>query len=644
MKQMKLVTLFFFAAALAATPLVASADEPAPAGKSRLVFSSGGRIVTVKSDGSGRRVLTRKGKVSGRDMDLFSSGETYDRAPQVSPGGKRILFFRQSDYGRYTEGTSSDFYIDGKTMVMPAAGGKAHRVLGPEKKMSSLRDATWIPGSRNLLAVRRYFKDWWARNSVVVVRPDGKVLRTILSFREPRRYSESSTYYLATELSVSPDGNSFLMTRQDTRYDSSSRLELVNLETGKRRVVRNQAREGEFSPDGSGIVFAAGGSGPEVCYQSKEDCRQPYDLYVAGSDGSGVHRVTRTGYDERSPSFSSDGQQIAFSANKNRPAADLSREVYRINADGTCLNWLTNGSPASADPDWGPGAVAASACAPSVRKPLVEGNPGRLDIRRWGPRVWLGKSYDGALLSSSLTFFGLSLVDYRDCGTFKRVDCAEPVTVAQVPICLVGNFLPSLLQVLNNRKLRKNFKLRYGRTRGIGFRTGYARGFSLSIVFSGQRMILTMQRSGGARSGRIDQIALIRKLRDLGADAGGRLPVFGVPVSALQSYRQARRAVRKFGRREAAKRLEINRWQLRANLRFRANLRRVGPAKPIGCGGFKGIGDLFGDASSSTRAARTAVRTANSPVVRSLTEPLLNSVLLLAEGNELPRGLLRSLP
>jgi len=625
-----MLPLVLFAGFAAAAPADA-ADSPVE-GKSRIVFSNGGRIVTIKADGTGRKVLTRKGKVTGRDRKLFSEGEKSDRFPELSPDGKKVLFFRQTDFGRYTEeSTNSDFYIDGQPMVVPVKGGRAHRVLGPEKQNHILRDATWIPGSRNFLAVSRSFSffNLKARNSVVVVSPKGKILRSILTLKEPRRYTRKARYYLATQLAVSPDGSKFLMTMQDDASDTESRLALVDMKTGKRRQVRDQAREGSWSRDGSRFTFVSVGSGPENCEESPYDCRTPYDVFTADADGSHVRRVKATSYDERTPSFSPDGQAIAFTANRNRPAIQESREVYRMKTDGSCLDWLTNGSPASTESDWGPGSTTSTECGPTDRTPLVEGNPGRLDIPRWGPRYWLGKSYDGALMSGSLSFLGISLVDYRDCGTFRRADCPKPAIVAQAPVCLVGDLLPAALQILNNRKLR----LRSGKARGVRFRTGYFKGFSTSLTFTGGTILATVQQSGGRRSGRIDQLGLINSLRVLGHDAGGRLPVFRVPVSALQEYRKAKRAVRKFGRREAARRLDMSRWELKANLRFRANLRRVGPARTIGCGGFGGIGDLFDEGA----------RAGAPQMARALLDPTVDAVRRSLPSFEVPEYLKRTL-
>lgn len=604
----------FLVMALLAVPSTAAADTAEQA-ESRVVFSNGGRIVSVDSNGSARKVLTRKGKVNANSLDFFGDdSKDFDRFPEISPDGLSVLFFRQTDFGE----TDSDFYADGKTMMVKAGGGKARALFG-ESGRKEFRDATWIPGSKNLLAVKR--DKGMKGSSVVEVTPAGKVIRTILTLKPKGKFNPwwgLPTFFIPTELSVSPDGTKFLMTRQDAWMNRESTLEIVNLKTGKRRVVRKLAREGRWSPDGTRITFVSEGQGNEHC--ADEGCRNPYDVFVGDANGKKVKRVKATHYDERSPSFSPDGQSIAFSANRNKPSVDESREIYRMSVNGKCIDWLTNGTPSSRESDWGFGTMEApgSCQAPTARNPLVEGKPGSLDVKSWGPRFWLGDSVKGALPSSSLTLFGLSLIDYRDCGEFRRVDCPKPAMVAQVPVCLVGSYIAPALQVLNTRKVRS--KLKGGKYRGVRFKTMYAGGQSFAMTFTGQSIVATMQKSGGVRSGRLDQLVLLRKLQPINGEAGGALPTFRVPGYTLRQSRKVKRLVRKYGVNKTAKRLDVARWEVRSQLRLRKNLRQVGPVKPIRCAikkNVRGLVDL-GTRSLAPRAARAL----EHPAVRNLGRSL----------------------
>ena len=146
--------------------------------------------------------------------------------------------------------------------------------------------------------------------------------------------------------------------------------------------------------------------------------------------------------------------------------------------------------------------------------------------------------------------------------------------------------------------------------------TGYFRGYSVSLVFTGQTVVALVKRSGGVRSGRLDQIALIKQLRSLRGKAGGRLPAFRVPLSAIRESRRSRRAVQRYGLAKAAKRRDTARWVLKANMHLRANLRRIGPVRPMRCKAPNGIASLFGLRSAPSGSAIGRVLSRN--VVRSL--------------------------
>jgi hypothetical protein len=590
--------------------------------ESKIFYANGGRIMSVSPDGTGRVALTRKGRITGSNYSLRDSDKPYDRNPQISPNGSKVLFYRQDEQDDgYVSG------LDGTTMVVDARHPSWPREVLPGGPRRHFLNATWMTGNRLLAVLHQHGK--YTRESVVVAGFGGAVKRRILTLKHPRRRGRVPADWMPTQLSASPTGGKILIALEDEWENRDDRLVLVDLETGKRKLVGKGASQPEWSPDGKRITFVAPGSGTEVC-PDDSSCRKPFDVFVANAQGESVRRVKATSYDEQSPSFSPDHRYISFSANVNRPAIDASREIYRMKSDGTCLDWITNGVPASRDPNWGPGAFSAPVCGITERQPLIESLPGQLDIKAWGPRMWLGEDHQGALVSSSFSFLGLSLIDYRECGEFRRADCPKPVMVAQAPVCLIGRYLPVALEALNFRKLR----LRRGKIRGVGFRTGYFKGFSVSLVFTGQTVVALVRKSGGVRSGRLDQIALIRQLRALRGKAGGPLPAFRVPVSAIRESRRTRRAVRRHGLAKAAKRRDSSRWELRANMRLRANLRQIGPVRPMRCKSPGGIASLFGFGPVATDAGADRVLSRN--VLRSLENA--------ASGIEVPRVLTRSLP
>ena len=148
-------------------------------------------------------------------------------------------------------------------------------------------------------------------------------------------------------LTMSPTWHPSGRTIAYSRYgEAGTRIELHDLETGARRVVR-ATPEGlnitpAFSPDGQSLAWATTREGgTEIVFASLPN------LALA-------RRVTvGRGSDNTSPSFSPDGRRIAFmSGRAGQP------EVYISDADGTNVQLLTEftfgGTSYRASPAWSP--------------------------------------------------------------------------------------------------------------------------------------------------------------------------------------------------------------------------------------------------------------------------------------------------
>jgi Tol biopolymer transport system component len=95
----------------------------------------------------------------------------------------------------------------------------------------------------------------------------------------------------------------------------------------------------DFSPDGSRIVFTAKPAGSPT-----------RDIYVVGSDGSGLTQLTSGSVDNAYPAFSPDGTKIAFTSRRTGTS-----QVWVMNADGTNQTQLTfDAQPKDQVPDWSP--------------------------------------------------------------------------------------------------------------------------------------------------------------------------------------------------------------------------------------------------------------------------------------------------
>ena len=110
-----------------------------------------------------------------------------------------------------------------------------------------------------------------------------------------------------------------------------------------RRLTNNRKSDWSpsWSPDGERIAFASDRKGDDV----------NYEIYVMDADGKNQQRLTNNRGDDGAPSWSSDGKRIVFSSDRDRPGQFIF-EVYVMDANGGNLQNLTNnphhtdGSPA----------------------------------------------------------------------------------------------------------------------------------------------------------------------------------------------------------------------------------------------------------------------------------------------------------
>ena len=111
--------------------------------------------------------------------------------------------------------------------------------------------------------------------------------------------------------------------------------------TGVVRLTENPFFEDEpsWSPDGNRIAFVSGGVGY-------------INIYVMNADGTGRVGLT-DGFHNACPTWSPDGRRIAFEIFRDRPG-EMNGEIYVMNADGTEQVNLTKNPAEDRSPSWSP--------------------------------------------------------------------------------------------------------------------------------------------------------------------------------------------------------------------------------------------------------------------------------------------------
>jgi TolB protein len=139
-----------------------------------------------------------------------------------------------------------------------------------------------------------------------------------------------------------PDGNLMLMSA-----DGSDQKQLTDPP-----MKINQEYKPAWSPDGKQIAFVVNGD-----FIGSD---QTSEIYVINADGSNIRQLTKTGGANLNPQWSPNGAQLVFygyavgAFDDMGSRTSLRTEVFRMNADGSDLVNLTNSTGLDYQPTWSP--------------------------------------------------------------------------------------------------------------------------------------------------------------------------------------------------------------------------------------------------------------------------------------------------
>jgi TolB protein len=146
----------------------------------------------------------------------------------------------------------------------------------------------------------------------------------------------------------SPDGRKVAFA-QEVEAEEKTEINVLDVATGRvRRVTHTPSHAGamlsaiepSWSPDGRKLAFAV---------------LQPdftYDVDVVNADGTGLRTVVQGSGNAVEPAWSPDGSRLVFASDRASPLGF--HGLYIINLDGSGLTKLTGGTWDDSHPSWSP--------------------------------------------------------------------------------------------------------------------------------------------------------------------------------------------------------------------------------------------------------------------------------------------------
>jgi Tol biopolymer transport system component len=544
------------AGAVAAALIALATAAPASAQQARIAYSSHLGLRTIAADGSDMRQLTNTGDELG------------DAEPAFSPDGQSVAFVR------HALAEDHDHDDDQRVWIVRGDGTEPRPVTARPSARRYESGPAFSPDGRHLaFAQLRVGRTGVVASIVVVDLADG-TRRAVHS----ESGEDDEPYSILEQPAWSPSGDSLLFTRStlgDEGPDFRPSIHVVPAAGGEARRLVVDASHGTWSPDGARIAYSA--IHDRLGERCAEECVPSGELYVANADGSNPTRLTTSRADDADPSWSGDGERIAFSSDRNTrrgEGRDGPRELYSVRPDGSCLTWLTNGTADSAAPAFQPGRGLSSdpgGCGPGPREPLVETDTTKLESFKRFPVWWLGRVAPNGLMLGD-AFLGSRLVSlaYDDCSHFDPDACGDPLDVTTWDLCTPG----------------RHFEVDHGRNRFSLFRGALLHVHGDDEL--GETTLYThrLRVALATQSGRAAGTSVVDVLRPVGGERtpGAAFPSARLPRDFWRQISRVTELYRRLGSSAAvAKRLHLQRSVVVQRLAVGRRLAQLGVKRRLGC-------------------------------------------------------------